>query len=325
MLRVENLYKRFGDFLALDGLNMNVRKGELFGFVGPNGAGKTTTIRIISGLLSATGGDVWVDGKRVGKDIQVLKNHIGFVPDFFGVYDNLTVMEYLEFYGAAYQIPVREQKKRAGEVLDLVNLKDVEERFVEALSRGMQQKLCVARALLHKPPLLVMDEPASGLDPRTRREFKDMLKQLRQMGYTILISSHILSELADMCTGIGIINKGKMVLQGDIEEILLSIDSSNPILITVYKNLQEAVELLHRHPLVSRVSIDGNVISVLFSGNKEEDAGLLNQLIGAGVMLTSFGREHGSLESVFFAMTEAEKEVKIYEPEIYESESGFSD
>lgn len=325
MLRVENLYKRFGDFLALDGLNMNVRKGELFGFVGPNGAGKTTTIRIISGLLSATGGDVWVDGKRVGKDIQVLKNHIGFVPDFFGVYDNLTVMEYLEFYGAAYQIPVREQKKRAGEVLDLVNLKDVEERFVDALSRGMQQKLCVARALLHKPPLLVMDEPASGLDPRTRREFKDMLKQLRQMGYTILISSHILSELADMCTGIGIINKGRMVLQGDIEEILLSIDSSNPILITVYKNLQEAVELVHCHPLVSRVSIDGNVISVLFSGNKEEEAGLLNQLIGAGVMLTSFGREHGSLESVFFAMTEAEKEVKIYEPEIYESESGFSD
>lgn len=325
MLRVENLYKRFGDFLALDGLNMNVRKGELFGFVGPNGAGKTTTIRIISGLLSATGGDVWVDGKRVGKDIQVLKNHIGFVPDFFGVYDNLTVMEYLEFYGAAYQIPVREQKKRAGEVLDLVNLKDVEERFVDALSRGMQQKLCVARALLHKPPLLVMDEPTSGLDPRTRREFKDMLKQLRQMGYTILISSHILSELADMCTGIGIIHKGRMVLQGDIEEILLSIDSSNPILITVYKNLQEAVELVHRHPLVSRVSIDGNVISVLFSGNKEEEAGLLNQLIGAGVMLTSFGREHGSLESVFFAMTEAEKEVKIYEPEIYESESGFSD
>lgn len=325
MLRVENLYKRFGDFLALDGLNMNVRKGELFGFVGPNGAGKTTTIRIISGLLSATGGDVWVDGKRVGKEIQVLKNHIGFVPDFFGVYDNLTVMEYLEFYGAAYQIPVREQKKRAGEVLDLVNLKDVEERFVDALSRGMQQKLCVARALLHKPPLLVMDEPASGLDPRTRREFKDVLKQLRQMGYTILISSHILSELADMCTGIGIINKGRMVLQGDIEEILLSIDSSNPILITVYKNLQEAVELVHRHPLVSRVSIDGNVISVLFSGNKEEEADLLNQLIGAGVMLTSFGREHGSLESVFFAMTEAEKEVKIYEPEIYESESGFSD
>lgn len=325
MLKVENLYKRFGDFLALDGLNMNVRKGELFGFVGPNGAGKTTTIRIISGLLSATGGDVWVDGKRVGKDIQVLKNHIGFVPDFFGVYDNLTVMEYLEFYGAAYQIPAREQKKRAEEVLDLVNLKDVEERFVDALSRGMQQKLCVARALLHKPPLLVMDEPASGLDPRTRREFKEMLKQLRQMGYTILISSHILSELADMCTGIGIINKGKMVLQGDIEEILLSIDSSNPILITVYKNLQEAVELVHRHPLVSRVSIDGNVISVLFFGNKEEEAGLLNQLIGAGFMLTSFGREHGSLESVFFAMTEAEKEVKIYEPEIYESESGFSD
>lgn len=320
MLRVENLYKRYGDFLALNGLQMHVRKGELFGFVGPNGAGKTTTIRIIVGLLTASSGDVWVAGQRVGKDLKVLKNHIGFVPDFFGLYDNLTVMEYLEFYAAAYQIPAREQKHRALEVLDMVQLSQVEDKCVDALSRGMQQKLCVARALIHKPPLLVMDEPASGLDPRTRREFKELLKQLRQMDYTILISSHILSELADMCTGIGIINQGRMVLQGDIEDIMVSIDSSNPLLITVYKNLEEAVRLVGNHPLVTRVSIQENVISVLFSGTREEEAQLLESLIRAGVMVTSFCREHGSLESVFFTMTEAGKE-----GEVYETESGFSE
>lgn len=320
MLRVENLYKRYGDFLALNGLQMHVRKGELFGFVGPNGAGKTTTIRIIVGLLTASSGDVWVAGQRVGKDLKVLKNHIGFVPDFFGLYDNLTVMEYLEFYAAAYQIPAREQKHRALEVLDMVQLSQVEDKYVDALSRGMQQKLCVARALIHKPPLLVMDEPASGLDPRTRREFKELLKQLRQMDYTILISSHILSELADMCTGIGIINQGRMVLQGDIEDIMVSIDSSNPLLITVYKNLEEAVRLVSNHPLVTRVSIQENIISVLFSGTREEEAQLLESLIRAGVMVTSFCREHGSLESVFFTMTEAGKE-----GEVYETESGFSE
>ena len=320
MLRVENLYKRYGDFLALNGLQMHVRKGELFGFVGPNGAGKTTTIRIIVGLLTASSGDVWVAGQRVGKDLKVLKNHIGFVPDFFGLYDNLTVMEYLEFYAAAYQIPAREQKHRALEVLDMVQLSQVEDKYVDALSRGMQQKLCVARALIHKPPLLVMDEPASGLDPRTRREFKELLKQLRQMDYTILISSHILSELADMCTGIGIINQGRMALQGDIEDIMISIDSSNPLLITVYKNLEEAVRLVGNHPLVTRVSIQENIISVLFSGTREEEAQLLESLIRAGVMVTSFCREHGSLESVFFTMTEAGKE-----GEVYETESGFSE
>lgn len=320
MLRVENLYKRYGDLMALNGLQLHVGKGELFGFVGPNGAGKTTTIRIISGLLAADSGDVWVDGGKVGGDLKVLKNHIGFVPDFFGLYDNLTVMEYLEFYAAAYQIPARDQRRRAREVLGLVKLDQAEQQFVDALSRGMQQKLCVARALIHEPPLLVMDEPASGLDPRTRKEFKELLKQLRQMGYTILISSHILSELADMCTSIGIIHRGKMVLQGEIEDILMSIDSQNPLLVTVYKNLEEAVRLVRSHPLVTRVSMEGNVLSLLFSGTREEEAQLLEQLVGAGVMVTSFGREHSSLESVFFAMTETESEV-----DVYEAESGFSE
>ena len=218
MLKITDLYKKYDNVLALDGLNMDIQKGELYGFVGPNGAGKTTTIRIIAGLLHPTRGEVWIDGQRAEKDEKILKSKIGYVPDFFGVYDNLTVMEYLEFYASAYGLYGKEGTRRAREVLDRVELFQMEERFVDELSRGMQQRLCLARALIHQPQLLVMDEPASGLDPGARRIFKNVLKSLCQEGYTVLISSHILSELADMCSNVGIINQGKMVLQGEMDE-----------------------------------------------------------------------------------------------------------
>ena len=203
------------------------------------------------------------------------------------------------------------------EVLEQVELHDLEDRFVDELSRGMQQRLCLARALIHRPQLLVMDEPASGLDPGARRIFKEVLRNLRQEGYTVLISSHILSELADMCTNVGIINQGKMVLQGDIEDIMLSIDNSNPILLTVFGGMEKAVALLRRHPLVTRVSIDRNVISILFSGSREEEAFLLREIIQEGILVTSFTREHNSLESVFFNLVEPEK------GERYENKSRF--
>ncbi len=317
MLHIVNLYKKYDSLLALDGLNMEIKKGQLYGFVGPNGAGKTTTIRIVAGLLRPTGGQVWIDGIQVGKDVKPLKSKIGYVPDFFGVYDNLTVMEYLEFYGSAYGITGKDSRKRAMEVLEQVELHDLEDRFVDELSRGMQQRLCLARALIHRPQLLVMDEPASGLDPGARRIFKEVLRNLRQEGYTVLISSHILSELADMCTNVGIINQGKMVLQGDIEDIMLSIDNSNPILLTVFGGMEKAVALLRRHPLVTRVSIDRNVISILFSGSREEEAFLLREIIQEGILVTSFTREHNSLESVFFNLVEPEK------GERYENKSRF--
>ena len=317
MLHIVNLYKKYDYLLALDGLNMEIKKGQLYGFVGPNGAGKTTTIRIVAGLLRPTGGQVWIDGIQVGKDVKPLKSKIGYVPDFFGVYDNLTVMEYLEFYGSAYGITGKDSRKRAMEVLEQVELHDLEDRFVDELSRGMQQRLCLARALIHRPQLLVMDEPASGLDPGARRIFKEVLRNLCQEGYTVLISSHILSELADMCTNVGIINQGKMVLQGDIEDIMLSIDNSNPILLTVFGGMEKAVALLRRHPLVTRVSIDRNVISILFSGSREEEAFLLREIIQEGILVTSFTREHNSLESVFFNLVEPEK------GERYENKSRF--
>ena len=300
MLRIENLYKKYDSVLALDGLNMEIHKGELYGFVGPNGAGKTTTIRIISGLLKPTRGQVWIDGIPVNKDIKTLKSKIGYIPDFFGVYDNLTVMEYLEFYASAYGIYGKDSTKRAYEVLEQVELYRMGNRFVDELSRGMQQRLCLARAMIHRPQLLIMDEPASGLDPGARKVFKNVLKNLCRDGYTVLISSHILSELADMCTNVGIINQGKMILQGEMEDIMYSIDSANPIVITIYQNMGAALELLKCHPLVNRISIDKNRISILFSGSREEEALLMKELIDAGIMLSSFAREHNSLESVFF-------------------------
>ena len=279
---------------------MEIHKGELYGFVGPNGAGKTTTIRIISGLLKPTRGQVWIDGIPVNKDIKTLKSKIGYIPDFFGVYDNLTVMEYLEFYASAYGIYGKDSTKRAYEVLEQVELYRMGNRFVDELSRGMQQRLCLARAMIHCPQLLIMDEPASGLDPGARKVFKNVLKNLCRDGYTVLISSHILSELADMCTNVGIINQGKMILQGEMEDIMYSIDSANPIVITIYQNMGAALELLKCHPLVNRISIDKNRISILFSGSREEEALLMKELIDAGIMLSSFAREHNSLESVFF-------------------------
>ena len=300
MLRIENLYKKYDSVLALDGLNMEIHKGELYGFVGPNGAGKTTTIRIISGLLKPTRGEVWIDGIPVNKDIKTLKSKIGYIPDFFGVYDNLTVMEYLEFYASAYGIYGKDSTKRAYEVLEQVELYRMGNRFVDELSRGMQQRLCLARAMIHCPQLLIMDEPASGLDPGARKVFKNVLKNLCRDGYTVLISSHILSELADMCTNVGIINQGKMILQGEMEDIMYSIDSANPIVINIYRNMGPALELLKRHPLVNRISIEKNRISILFSGSREEEALLMKELIDAGIMLSSFTREHNSLESVFF-------------------------
>lgn len=300
MLRIENLYKKYDSVLALDGLNMEIHKGELYGFVGPNGAGKTTTIRIVSGLLKPTRGQVWIDGIPVNKDIKILKSKIGYIPDFFGVYDNLTVMEYLEFYASAYGIYGKDSTKRAYEVLEQVELYRMGNRFVDELSRGMQQRLCLARAMIHCPQLLIMDEPASGLDPGARKVFKNVLKNLCRDGYTVLVSSHILSELADMCTNVGIINQGKMILQGEMEDIMYSIDSANPIVITIYQNMGAALELLKCHPLVNRISIDKNRISILFSGSREEEALLMKELIDAGIMLSSFAREHNSLESVFF-------------------------
>ena len=290
--------------MAIDHLNFKIEKGQVYGFLGPNGAGKSTTMNIMTGYLGATEGEVLIDGHDILKEPKEAKKHIGYLPEIPPLYVDMQVMEYLEFYSAAYGIDEKEGRLRASEVLERVQLFHIEDRMVDELSRGMQQRLCLARAMIHRPQLLVMDEPASGLDPGARRIFKEVLRSLCEEGYTVLISSHILSDLADMCSNIGVIHQGKMVLEGPIDEIMTSIDSSNPILIEVYQNLETAVHLLNRHPLVSRIAIDKNMISILFTGSREEEAQLLRQLVEQKVLVTSFRREHNNLESVFFHLTD---------------------
>ena len=310
MLEIKNLVKSYGQVQALRSLNLDIAQGELFGFVGPNGAGKTTTIKILAGLLCPDSGTVYIDGQQMTCGAAELKDKIGYVPDYFGVYDNVRVFEYLEFYAAAYGITGLLARRRYMELLDMVGLNGREESYVDSLSRGMKQRLGVARALVHDPRLLILDEPASGLDPRTRQEFIAMLKNINQSGKTILISSHILSELGEMCTDIGIIEHGQMVLRGSLFDILAMVNSSNPLEIQVYQNLPEAVAFLRRHSLITHVTIDGNRISAGFSGGQMEEAHLLKQMIEAGILVGSFHRRQGGLESVFMQIT-GDRQVRV--------------
>lgn len=307
MLKIHDLYKNYGKFTALDGLNLEISKGELFGFVGPNGAGKTTTMRIVSGLLEADSGEIFVDDINAICDYQALKKKIGYMPDFFGVYDNLKTMEYMEFYASVYGIVGMEAKKLCYDLLELVNLADKCDNYVDGLSRGMKQRLCLARSLVHNPELLILDEPASGLDPRARVEMKEILKNLSSMGKTILISSHILPELAEMCTSIGIIEHGKMVVKGTVDEIMNTMTSSNPLVIKTLKGQEHAIRVLKENPMVENISIKEDSISFGFHGGKEKEAELLTLLIGNQVSVCSYAREEGNLESLFMQLTEAEQ------------------
>ena len=308
MFEVKNLCKNYGKFRALNHLDMIVEEGELFGFVGPNGAGKTTTLKILAGLLKADEGQVVLDGVNALKQPNRLKEAIGYMPDFFGVYDNLRVSEYMEFYAAAYGIYGLQARTQYRELLDMVDLADKEDFYVDGLSRGMKQRLCLARALIHNPKILILDEPASGLDPRTRYQFREILKDLNTMGKTILISSHILSELSEMCTDIGIIDGGRMVLRGSMVEILTMVNSANPLEIVVCDKLDEALKLLRRHKLVRTISVDSPKIVVTFGGNQKDEAFLLKMLVEAGVMVNSFVRKQGSLETLFMQITENKDE-----------------
>ncbi len=307
MLKIENLQKVFGRTVALDGLNMTVEDGALYGFVGPNGAGKTTTIKTVIGLLAADGGRVTVADFDVMREPRRVMARIGYVPDFFGVYDNLKVSEYMEFFAACYGITGLKARKRWQMLLEQVGLDDKADFYVEGLSRGMKQRLCLARALIHNPPFLIMDEPTAGLDPRTRYEFREILKELREQGKTVLISSHILPELSEICTDIGIIDQGRMILEGSMAEILSQVNTSSPLRISVSSNREKALALLREHAQVDTIAIQEEEIQVGFRGDKEDEAALLRQLVAAGVQVYGFARERGSLESVFLQITDREE------------------
>lgn len=318
MLQIENLTKCYGKFLALDNLNLHIGKGEIFGFVGPNGAGKTTTMRIICGLLKANTGTVLVDGIDALKRPDDIKRAVGYVPDFFGVYDNLKVMEYMEFYGSMYSMSKQTVDEIAEGLLELVNLSDKKDAFVDTLSRGMKQRLCVARALIHDPDLLVLDEPNSGLDPRARFEMKEVLKNLGSMGKTIIISSHILPELSEMCTSIGIMEHGRLIASGRVDEIMQKSRGMQPVKLKAFvPDLEDSGEanayierILKEQPLVSEVHFTEDEVLVSFGGNDKEAAVLLKRLVEQNILVSHFYREKEDLESLFLEITGEKKEGK---------------
>ena len=306
MLTIKNLNKNYGKVKALEGLNLDIKEGEFFGFVGPNGSGKTTTMKIISGLLKGDSGSVILDGIDAMKEPKLLKSKIGYMPDFFGVYDNLKVKEYMDFYASIYGIVGQEAKKISMELMDLVDLKGKEEVYVDSLSRGMKQRLCLARTLIHDPKFLILDEPASGLDPRARYEMKVILGEIKERGKTILISSHILPELAKMCTNLGIIESGKMIMTGTVDEILTERGAFAPINITLIGDKEPAIKVLKRCHLVENITIKGNKITVVFNGNDEKATDLLAQLIQGGARVSSFSREDSNIETLFMQITKKE-------------------
>ena len=303
MLYINNLTKNYGTFRAVNQLTLHIPEGDLFGFVGPNGAGKTTTIRIVCGLLKASGGSVRIGNTSAAVGSKEMKRLIGYVPDFFGVYDNLKVREYMDFYGSMYGMYSRDIAKLTDDLLELVNLSDKREFYVDTLSRGMKQRLCVARALLHNPKLLILDEPSSGLDPRARVEMKELLKNLHSMGKTIVIISHILSELSEMCNSIGIMNHGQLITAGRIEDIMQQISGGNRIHIQASANIETAIRILKEHAGVLVESVRENEIVISRNGTDEELSALIGELIQNQVILTGFYREEGSLESLFMQLT----------------------
>ncbi len=303
MLYIENLYKSYGRHQAVRGISLHIPKGDLFGFVGPNGAGKTTTIRIICGLLTESSGRVVVDGCDLKKDREKVKRCIGYVPDFFGVYDNFMVSEYMEFYASLYGISASDAGRLTGDLLELVNLSDKRGEYVDSLSRGMKQRLCVARALLHDPRLLVLDEPSSGLDPRARVEMKELLMNLRDMGKTIIISSHILSELSEMCSSIGIMDKGKLVAIGKIDDILKLGNASSSVVLDVSKDMERAVNIIRQIADISIESVMEKSIRIKNPGDDEKLRRFLVEILSQGVMLDGFHKQRENLEEMFMLLT----------------------
>ncbi|MDD3705853.1 MAG: ABC transporter ATP-binding protein [Clostridiaceae bacterium] len=308
MLSIRNLNKKYGRFQAVSDLNLEIPEGEIFGFVGPNGAGKTTTMKIVCGLLRATSGEITLDGTDILQNIKGIKEKIGYMPDFFGVYDDLKVNEYLEFYASIYNIKGQERKRITNDLLELVDLVSKREAYVDSLSRGMKQRLCLARSLVHNPRLLVLDEPASGMDPRARFEMKEILKNLKGMGKTIIISSHILPELAELCTSIGIIDKGRMVISGSNAEIMQQVYNKKIVRIKVRDRLDDAVMILKEYPFVDKLLTGENTIQAGFGGGEEEMSRVLSDLISRGIPVVSFAPMDGNLEDVFMKVTKGDEE-----------------
>jgi ABC-2 type transport system ATP-binding protein len=309
MLEVNNLRKTYGGLVAVEGISLRLGPGDIFGFIGPNGAGKTSTIKMIATLLRPTSGTATIDGIDVVKHPREVRSLIGYMPDAFGVYDDIKVWEYLDFFAAAYGQSRTERTETVDRVLELTDLTEKRDTFVQGLSRGMQQRLCLAKCLVHDPKVLLLDEPASGLDPRARIVIKELIARLGSMGKTIIVSSHILPELSDFCNRIGIMERSKLLIEGDVETIIRQLQPTRQLLITPLGGVSAAAAIrssLEKRENVERATIengDDGTIRVAFAGDSTEQALLLRTLIEEGHHLCSFTEAAMDLEDVFMRVT----------------------
>lgn len=303
MIEFKHVTKTYDAFTALDDLQLFIEEGTVFGFVGSNGAGKSTAFSILATLLAPTSGDATVDGHSVVNDATAVRAAIGYMPDFFGVYDQLKTEEYLDFYGSAYGLSTSARQQRIDELLALVRLTDKRGEYVDLLSRGMKQRLCLARALIHDPKVLILDEPASGLDPQARSEMKDIVHSLKAQGKTILISSHILPELAEMCDEIGVLDKGKLISRGSVASIQGQLNGDRTLQLRLLREVEEARAFLLEHPLVSAVYVqDEQTLRIQFKGLKAQQAELLAAMLASGLAVYELAEETQDLEDVYLAL-----------------------
>jgi ABC-2 type transport system ATP-binding protein len=303
MIELTGFGKDYGDFTAVKDLHLRIEKGELFGFIGPNGAGKSTTIRFLATLLRASRGDGSVNGFSVNQSPMDVRRSIGYMPDDFGVYDGMKVWEFLDFFAVAYKIGRTQRHKVIVDVLELLDLTHKRNDYVNGLSRGMKQRLCLAKTLVHDPPVLILDEPTSGLDPRARIEVKALLKELRKMGKTILISSHILSELADCCTSIGIVERGQLLMHGPIDSVYRQIRRNRIVEVRFIEGMDAGVSIIRSSPHLRGLDMEGMKLTAELETDDEGLAELLDDLIRQGVRIKSFNDKDPTLEDVFMLVT----------------------
>lgn len=303
MIETRKLTKCYGDLIAVKELDLHLEEGDVFGFIGPNGSGKTTTMRMLATLLNPDYGEAYVCGKSIYTHPQEIRRLVGYMPDFFGVYDDMKVIEYLEFFAAAYRIDGPQRRKVCEEKLELVDMTYKRDAMVNQLSRGQTQRIGLARVLLHEPQVLLLDEPASGLDPRVRIEIRNLLKRLGELNKTVVVSSHILPELADVCNKVGMIEKGILFINGHVQEVMQQVRHAIILNIRVTGTPERAAALLQQHHDVATVDIvQGTLIATLKQG-VQDYSDIPTQLIQAGIRLTLFREEELNLETAFMELT----------------------
>jgi len=312
IVRTDGLVKRYDGTLAVAGIDLAVEPGEIFGLVGPNGAGKTTTMRILATLLRPSSGDAEIAGWSVTRNPDEVRRVLGFMPDVFGVYDDMKVWEYLDFFARCYGIPPAGRRRMIGDLLELVDLADKREAYVQTLSRGMQQRLCLAHALVHDPQILLLDEPASGLDPRARVELRELLRELRSLGKTILISSHILPELEELCTSVAIVDRGQVLAQGRVADIERRLRFGAVLRVRVLaddEGLDAAVAHFEADPdVASAMRLEDDTIELAFRGDDAAAARLLAAAVSDGLRIVTFARAASDLEELFLQVTATDRE-----------------